>query len=396
MATLISCAYQYGLGYLLPALRAEGVSLPRAGLLVSAPIAGTTLGLVFAGAAADRYGERRVLGVGLAVAGAFVLGAASVQGLVGRAVLLVAGGAFASTAQATSGRLVLRFPARRRGIAMGIRQTAQPLGVVLAALVLPQLAHGGTSRAFAGLGLACLGAGAIAAGFLRDAPGLQVPARQGDTRRLYRTPYLWRVHAASGLLIVPQFAVAAFSFDYLVSVRGWATGGAGLLLGGAQLGGALARLGAGGWSDRWGLRLRPMRILAVGVTVVLAGLGATAALDGPVAVVLLVVAAAVSVSTNGLSNTAVTERAGPAAAGRVMGAQNSGQNLLGAATPPLLGTLIAAAGEGAGGYALAFAVGAIAAAVAVPCIPVGTERNFGTMPTPRAIDPGLTEPRGPA
>jgi MFS family permease len=242
VATLISCAYQYGLGYLLPALRAEGVSLPRAGLLVSAPIAGTTVGLVFAGTAADRYGERWVLGVGLAVAGAFVLGAASAHGLGGRAALLVAGGAFASTAQATSGRLVLRFPARRRGIAMGIRQTAQPLGVVLAALVLPQLAHGGTSRAFA----------------------------------------------------------------------------------------------------------------------------------------------------------AVTERAGPAAAGRVMGAQNSGQNLVGAATPPVLGAVIAAAGAGAGGYALAFVIGAVAAAVAVPCIPVRTERNLGTVPTSPAFDPGLTQEGGPA
>jgi sugar phosphate permease len=210
---------------------------------------------------------------------------------------------------------------------------------------------------------------------------MQAAPQRGNTRLLYRTPYLWRVHAASGLLIVPQFAVAAFSFDYLVSVRGWPPGSAGVLLGAAQLGGALARLGAGGWSDRLGLRLRPMRILAIGVTVVLAGLGLTAALDGPVAVGLLVVASAVSVSTNGLSNTAVTERAGPAAAGRVMGAQNSGQNLVGAATPPLLGVLIAAAGAGAAGYALAFAVGAVMAAAAVPCIPVRDEQIVSELPT---------------
>lgn len=149
---------------------------------------------------------------------------------------------------------------------------------------------------------------------------MQQAVGRGDTRRLYRTPFLWRVHAASGLLIVPQFAVAAFSFDYLVSIRGWATGSAGVLLGAAS---------------------------------------------------------AVSVSTNGLSNTAVTERAGPAAAGRVMGAQNSGQNLVGAATPPLLGALIVAAGAGAAGYALAFAVGAVAAAAAVPCIPVRSEQAIG-------------------
>src|SRR3954452_7171533 len=72
-ATLVSCSYQYGLGYLIPAFRAEGLTLPQAGLLVSAPVLGTTIGLVFAGAAADRRGERVVLGVGLGVAGAVLV-----------------------------------------------------------------------------------------------------------------------------------------------------------------------------------------------------------------------------------------------------------------------------------------------------------------------------------
>jgi MFS family permease len=384
-ATLVSCAYQYGLGYLLPALRAEGLSLPRAGLLVSAPVAGTTCGLVFAGISADRFGERRVLGVGLAGTGGIVLWASAVDSFAPRAVLLVAAGAFAATAQATSGRLVLRFPARQRGLAMGIRQTAQPLGVVVAALALPPLAHAGTGRAFAGLGVACLGASVLAGTVLRDAPAMQRRGAVGARERLYATSFLWRVHVASALLIVPQFAVAAFSFDYLVSVRGWSDGSAGLVLGGAQLLGAAARLGAGAWSDRLGLRLRPMRILAVGVAVVLGALGLAAAAGAPVVVVLLVAAAAVSVSTNGLSNTAVTERAGPAAAGRVMGTQNSAQNLVAAGTPPVLGAVIAAAGAGARGYAVAFAVSAALAAAAVPCIPVSAENG-----APRVIRPGLT------
>lgn len=375
VATLVSCSFQYGLGYLLPALRAEGVSLPRAGLLVSAPIAGTTCGLVLAGIAADRYGERRVLGLGLPVTGAFLIAASGVDDLLFRALLLVAAGAFAASAQATSGRLVLRFPVGRRGLAMGIRQTSQPLGIVAAALALPALAAGGTGRAFLGLGLACFAAAALAGGFLRDAPGLQHAARPTDTRRLYGTSFLWRVHGASALLIVPQFAVAAFSFDYLVSVRDWSGASAGVLLGGAQLAGAAARLGAGAWSDRVGLRLRPMRLLAAGVAGVLGLLGLFAALGNPAVVVLLVLAATVSVSTNGLSNTAVTERAGAAAAGRVMGTQNTVQNLVAAGTPPVLGTVIAAAGAGAAGYAIAFLVAAGLATVAVPCLPVRDESS---------------------
>ena len=383
IATLIACAYQYGLGYLLPAWRAEGLSLPSAGLLVSAPIAGTTCGLVLAGMAADRFGEQRVLGVGLTATGVIVLAAAGAGGTVTRGLLLVAAGAFASSAQATSGRLVLRFPAGQRGLAMGIRQTAQPLGIVAAALVLPALGAGGTGRAFAGLGLGCLGAAVLALALIRDAPDRPVAAAghrsNRSPERMYGTPFLWRVHAASALLIIPQFAVAAFSFDYLVSVRSWSNGAAGLLLGAAQLAGAGARLSAGVWSDRVGRRLAPMRILAVAVGLVLGLLAVAAAAGMPVVVTLLLLAAVVSVSTNGLSNTAVAERAGRTAAGRVMGTQNTAQNLVAAGTPPVLGALIAAGGAGAGGYAAAFALSAAAAAFAVPCIPSRAEPVVGSV-----------------
>jgi sugar phosphate permease len=379
-ATLVSCAYQYGLGYLLPAFRAEGLSLPRAGLLVSAPIAGTTCGLVVAGLLADRFGEQRVLGAGLLLTGLLLLAASTVDGTLARAALLVLAGASAASAQATSGRLVLRFPARQRGLAMGIRQTAQPLGIVLAALALPPLAAaGGTSRAFSGLGCACLVAGMLALGVLRDAPELTGRPVSRTTKRLYGAPFLWRVHTASALLILPQFAVAAFSFDYLVTARGWSDGTAGALLGAAQFLGAAARLGAGVWSDRVGRRLQPMRVLAIGVAAVLGLLAGCAAAGLPAVVVLLVAASAVSVSTNGLSNTAVTERAGAAAAGRVMGTQNTAQNLVAAGTPPILGALIAAAGGGPGGYAIAFAVSAGAAALAVPCIPVRAEAPVASL-----------------
>jgi sugar phosphate permease len=363
-ATGVACSYQYGLGYLLPGLRSEGLSLTQAAFLVSAPILGTTCGLVLAGLAADRYGERRVLGAGLGLTGLVVLIAAAADRLLLRGLLLICAGVFAATAQATSGRLVLRFPTRQRGLAMGIRQTAQPLGIVAAALVLPSLATAGTGHAFTGLGIGCLGAAALAGTLLRDAPALQQATREPTRERLYDSWFLWRVHAASALLIIPQFAVAAFSFDYLVSVRSWSGAAAGGLLGGAQLLGAAGRLAAGIWSDRVGLRLGPMRLLAASVAVVLAVLGGLALLGAPLVVALLVLAAAVSVSTNGLANTAVAERAGSGAAGRVMGTQNTGQNLVAAATPPVLGALIAAA---------AFAVAATAAAMAVPCIPVRAE-----------------------
>src|SRR5260370_13201444 len=80
VAMTAGCTFQYGLGYLIPALRRDGLSLELAGLLVAAPTAGLLLTLVAWGAAADRWGERLVLGSGLALAGGGPLAAPAARG----------------------------------------------------------------------------------------------------------------------------------------------------------------------------------------------------------------------------------------------------------------------------------------------------------------------------
>ena len=71
------------------------------------------------------------------------------QGTAALGACLVAAGAAGASVYAASGRLILGwFPARQRGLAMGIRQSAQPLGVAVAALALPSIgAHGRALRA---------------------------------------------------------------------------------------------------------------------------------------------------------------------------------------------------------------------------------------------------------
>src|SRR3984893_10754545 len=129
LAMAAGCTFQYGLGYLIPALRRDGLSLELAGLLVAAPTAGLLLTLVAWGAAADRWGERLVLGAGLALAGALLLVGATVHGTVALGACLAAAGAAGASVYAASGRLILGwFPARPRGLAMGLRPSVQPLG----------------------------------------------------------------------------------------------------------------------------------------------------------------------------------------------------------------------------------------------------------------------------
>ncbi len=369
------CAAQYGLAFLIPALRAEGLTLEAATLLVTAPIAGILCTLIAWGAAADRWGERRILTLGLAVAGLAELGAASVDEPIQRWLLLFLVGASSASIHAASGRLILGwFGAPERGLAMGIRQMGQPLGVGLAAIVLPSLAISGAGNALAALGVACLASAALIWLVVRD-PVRVVDAGPAPVSP-YREPYLWRIHAASGLLVIPQFAVTVFAFDYLVNALGWSITDAGLLLAATQLAGAASRLLVGWWSDRAGSRLGPMRLVALTIGLSMAALATLAFIGASVAVVALGVAAIVTVTSNGLAFTAVAERAGPRWAGRALGVQNTFQNVIATLVATPLAFLISAAGGGATGYALAFAAVVAFPFIAAIAIPVRSERRL--------------------
>jgi hypothetical protein len=80
VALTAGSAFQYGLAYLIPALRAHGLSLQQAGVLVACPTGGLLLALVAWGATADKFGERLVLAAGLAGAGVLLLVAAGGAG----------------------------------------------------------------------------------------------------------------------------------------------------------------------------------------------------------------------------------------------------------------------------------------------------------------------------
>lgn len=399
LAMSSACAFQYGMPYLLPLLRSSGMSLPQASVVVTAPLFGLTLALFLWGAAADRWGERPVICLGLLVAALALALAAHGDPTPVLGVLLVAAGAGGAAVHAASGRLILGwFADEEHGLAMGLRQTAQPLGVALAALAVPRLAGLGLGIVLFGFAGLCLLAAVAAALVIRDPAVTQAsPAQGAPTQEAlthgtptpgaptpagaspYRHPFLWRLHGASALLVVPQFVVGAFAFDYLVTARGWGATSAGTLLAASQVAGALSRIAVGVWSDRDGSRLAPMRATAATVVLASAALSVSAFLDIAAVAACLVVAAIVTVTPNGLAFTAVAERAGVSWAGRALAAHNTGQNLTGSLVPPLVATVIASsAHHGAGfGYATAFAIGGVLAVAACLVIPAAQERTFG-------------------
>lgn len=361
-----SAVFIHGVPFLLPALTADGMPLATAGLLVAMPTVGLVCTLIAWGYVVDRIGEHKVLVGGpllMFVAGA---AAATASNYLTLGALLFFGGVGAASTNGASGRVIVGwFPPHRRGLAMGIRQTAQPLGVGVGALAIPAVAAAhGVSAAIL---VPAVMAGAAALGCL---VGIVDPPRPTGAAADRANPYrgdstLWRIHAVSVLLCVPQGTVWTFALLWLHRDVGWSLPVAGALVTFTQILGALGRIGAGAWSDRVGSRLGPLRTVAIAAVIAMAALALAAWTHAWwAAIPLLVAASVITVSDNGLAFTAVAEIAGPYWSGRGLGIQNTGQNLAIAAIPPAFGALITASG-----FPTAYLLAAVSAMAAVPLVP---------------------------
>ena len=212
--TASSFLFINGIAFLIPSLEAKrGTPLAEAGLLSSMPSWGMVATLILWGYVLDRIGERLVLTLGSGLTAAAAYAAASVDSMVLVGVYLFLGGMAAASCNVAGGRLVSAwFPPHQRGLAMGIRQTAQPLGIALGALVMPELAERGPRAGLMFPALVC-GAAAVA-----SAVGIVNPprkSRKAATEEELASPYsgstvLWRIHAVAGLLMMPQTVTVTF------------------------------------------------------------------------------------------------------------------------------------------------------------------------------------------
>ncbi|MGB8403366.1 MAG: MFS transporter [Mycobacterium sp.] len=372
-STMCANVFINGAAFLIPTLhRSRGLDLSQAGLVSAMPSFGMVLTLILWGYIVDRVGERFVLAVGSLLTALAAFAAAWADSLVAVGVFLLLGGMAAASSNSASGRLVVGwFPPSQRGLVMGIRQTAQPLGVGLGALVIPRLAESsGVSAALLFPACACLVAAVVTAVGVLDPPR---PPRSEAPASHLANPYsgssvLWRIHAVSVLLVAPQCLVWTFALTWLMTAHGWSASSAGALVLVAQLCGAAGRIAAGRWSDIAGSRLRPVRVIAWAAAFTMALLALTDYLHWPVAVFVMVVASVVTVTDNGLSFTAIAEIAGPFWSGRALGAQNTSQLLTTGIVPPVFGALI-----GVFGFPFAFAVCALFPVLAAPLVPVDSD-----------------------
>jgi sugar phosphate permease len=312
-----------GLPAIAPAIQdAYDLSLTQVGVVLAALNFGSLATLLGWGLVSDRVGERAVIAIGqLGTAAALVL-AAYTHSFGGLVVALAIGGALGAGVNAASGRAVMSwFGADERGLALGIRQMAVPLGGAIAALGLPALdTHVSLRAAFIALGAWCALAAFTGAALIR---GETSGDEHASLERPLRDPRVWRICIASTFYVTTQISLLGFLVLFLHDRRGVSTAVAAGALAATQVLGGIARIAGGRWSDRARARIIPLRFVALALATTVGVATILLYVSVWVLIPALLVAGTFALSWNGLSFTATAETAGRARSGAAIGLQQT-------------------------------------------------------------------------
>jgi len=249
-----------GISPLLPSL-VEGFRLSRldVAFVVPSVYLGGLLFSLPAGHLADRWGVRPTLlgGLGLGAVGLGLAGAAPGFGFY-LACIFLAGVGWSVVNPVLGKAIVDLFPARERGVAMGIKQMGLTVGGVVAALVLPPIAAAHGWRVAVAVCAAAIGAPVLACwrplaplGAARAGAGAEAGSPPAGHWWWLRRPALLMLFGAGIAFGMMQSALLSYLPLYGVEALGFSAIVAGTLVAAAQAGGAAARLGLGAASDRW-------------------------------------------------------------------------------------------------------------------------------------------------
>ncbi|WP_027877355.1 MFS transporter [Meiothermus cerbereus] len=355
---------------LAPYIRADlGLSLAAVGLLNTFVYVGTMLGSLPSGWLTDKLGSRTVMisgtlaGAGVAVAIAVL--AQSQWVLV--PLLFLVGLVVASATPAGAQAVAQSFPPERRGLVIGLRQMAVPLGGALAAAILPAVAYF-TSWRWASVvaALIAIAAALVAARLYHESLPRKTPpkgALPGLTQVLRERNIL--LAATAGMTLpTGQFVMITYLILFLKERYGIPELTGAALLTAAQFTGAFSRVLWSWLSDKMGGRRKPLLVTMVG----LAGLSALVLAWLPPGTPLLfktlivVLYGATALGWQGLHFSLLTELSPPGWEGRVVGFGLVFTSIGIASAPPLFGLLVDFSNNYALGWiaqAAVFGIGAL-------------------------------------
>ena len=258
-------ASSVGLPALSPTLKSDyGLSLTETGVVLAAVGIGMLFTLLPWGLVADRVDERWVIATGLTGAAALLVVASTTDGFASVTAALVGVGALGASVNAASGRAIMAwFPSTELGLALGIRQTAIPIGGAVGAAAPPRPRLG-----------------------RRHAPRVRLPRRRvrrwerssprpssagdrspepeiGDVTQPLRDRFMWLLGRGTGGFLLAQIGIIAFVVLFLHEHRNMSKEAAGAVLAAIYVLAVAARIGSGTISDRLGSRLVPLRTIGV-------------------------------------------------------------------------------------------------------------------------------------
>lgn len=338
----------------------------------------------------DRWGDRRVLLVGLLVTAVAFIGlgfwVVPMPHFVPSTPMLAAGmlaiGLLGGSVNGSSGRAIMRwFHDRERGLAMSVRQCAVPLGGGIGALVLPGTAlHFGFSAVYFGLAAASIAAAVMAWVWLLEPPeeAHESPANATHVAHAARpasgyTPLrdarLLITALGMAVLAMPQVAVLTFGTVFLHDFAHASVSTISLTLGAVQAGAAITRVWSGRFTDKRRNRPQYLRVCTMVVGAVFALLALLVAVlshrpewlahGAPWVIALLIVGGVVASAWHGVAFTELATLAGASRAGTALGIGNTGVFLTMFLTPLTIPLLLAV-----GGWGLVWAGGLLCAAMA--------------------------------
>ncbi|MBI4507527.1 MAG: MFS transporter [Chloroflexi bacterium] len=372
-AHVVDAMLRQGFSALAPFYQPDlGLSRTEVGLLSAAMSLGGVVLLLPAGRLCDRVSLRRALAGGLAVI-ALALVAVPLAGsfLPLFALLFITGLGHAWISPSTSRAVALWFPPRRRGTAMSVKQTGNPLGGILTAALLPPIALVAGWRAAVvtiGLATALVAVLVLASARERELPatGRSAKAAAG-LRELLRQPTLWAASAVAAAFSAAQFITTTYLALYTKEVHAQDAVSAATFLAWALAGGFVGRIFWGVVSDcLWGGARGPVLAL-IGLIATLAALAlglATAPWPPLLLVAIALVLGASAIGWNGVYLTVLAETADPRTVGTVTAVGLMVANLGLAGGPPLFGWIVDLTGSYRWGWWLVALSSAVAAGIA--------------------------------
>ncbi len=360
----------YALYVATPYLREGfGASHTEVGIVLGVLSAGYAIALLPVGALMDVHGERRALLVGLA---GLSIGTAAIALAPTFAILLPVafgvGALYATASPGTTRAILVRVPAERRNLGMGIKQVGVTAGSAGSALVLTWFA--GTQFGWSGglLAVAALGIGVTLA-FALTYPTVAVGGERSvpSFRGLLRLP-AYRLLVVAGIFLGAMgYTTTGYAVLYLTEDVLLAVGLAGVVLAGAQASGSVGRVASGWLADAlsgpaWHRTLGILLVQTILAAVLLFWLPIA---ETTIGVALAFVAAGFfALGLGGIYFSAVGALVPETETGSASAAAQLTLTLGGLVGPPAFGILVDASGYAAGWRLLAFC-GVVSAALLI-------------------------------